>query len=82
LPQKFASNFQGLGLDSIVTKGFGPTAPVGDNKIAAGRQLNRRVEVIVRGEVSAIKSARKRPVRLKGVLPSKRAGGFAASSQR
>jgi outer membrane protein OmpA-like peptidoglycan-associated protein len=53
LPQKFASNFQGLGLDSIVTKGFGPTAPVGDNKTAAGRQLNRRVEVIVRSEVVA-----------------------------
>jgi outer membrane protein OmpA-like peptidoglycan-associated protein len=46
---------QGLGMDSIGTSGLGPTMPVGDNKTAAGRQMNRRVEIIVSGEVIGTK---------------------------
>lgn len=41
---------QGLSGDSITSKGFGKTMPVADNSTAAGRQLNRRVEIIVSGE--------------------------------
>ena len=42
---------QGLPEANITAQGFGPTAPVADNGTAAGRQQNRRVEIIVSGEV-------------------------------
>ena len=37
--------------DNVVSRGFGKTRPVADNKTAAGRKLNRRVEMIVSGDV-------------------------------
>lgn len=40
----------GFPSDSITAKGFGKNRPVGDNATAAGRQQNRRVELIVSGE--------------------------------
>lgn len=42
---------QGLQAEHITSKGFGKTMPVADNATAAGRQQNRRVEIIVSGEV-------------------------------
>jgi outer membrane protein OmpA-like peptidoglycan-associated protein len=42
---------QGLSPDIITSKGFGPANPVADNSTAAGRKANRRVEIIVSGEV-------------------------------
>jgi outer membrane protein OmpA-like peptidoglycan-associated protein len=42
---------QGLSADSITSKGLGPANPVADNSTAAGRKQNRRVEIIVSGEV-------------------------------
>lgn len=42
---------QGLAADAISAKGFGKTAPIADNATAAGRQKNRRVELIVSGDV-------------------------------
>jgi outer membrane protein OmpA-like peptidoglycan-associated protein len=42
---------QGLAADTITAQGFGKTMPVADNSTAAGRQKNRRVEIIVSGEV-------------------------------
>jgi len=33
--------------DRITAQGMGPQNPIGDNKTAAGRQLNRRVEIIL-----------------------------------
>ena len=42
---------QGLQAGQITSKGFGKTMPVADNATAAGRQQNRRVELIVSGEV-------------------------------
>ena len=42
---------QGLAADSVTAKGFGKTMPIADNSTAAGRQQNRRVEIIVSGEV-------------------------------
>jgi len=42
---------QGLQAAQITSKGFGKTMPVADNATAAGRQQNRRVEIIVSGEV-------------------------------
>ncbi len=41
---------QGLSGDAITSNGFGKTMPVADNGTAAGRQQNRRVEIIVSGE--------------------------------
>src|SRR4051794_32506310 len=46
---------QGLASSAITAKGFGKTAPVADNGNAAGRQKNRRVELVVSGEVIGIK---------------------------
>jgi outer membrane protein OmpA-like peptidoglycan-associated protein len=42
---------QGLADGSVSAKGLGKTLPVADNDTAAGRQKNRRVEIIVSGEV-------------------------------
>jgi outer membrane protein OmpA-like peptidoglycan-associated protein len=42
---------QGLPETSLVAVGFGKSMPVADNSTAAGRQQNRRVEIIVSGEV-------------------------------
>jgi outer membrane protein OmpA-like peptidoglycan-associated protein len=42
---------QGLNGDSVTAKGFGKTMPVADNATAAGRQQNRRVELVVSGDV-------------------------------
>lgn len=41
---------QGMSSASITSKGFGKTKPVADNSTAAGRQQNRRVELVVSGE--------------------------------
>ena len=42
---------QGLPPDKVTAHGFGKTMPVSDNSTAAGRQKNRRVEIVVAGEV-------------------------------
>jgi len=42
---------QGLNPESLTAKGFGKTRPVADNTTAAGRQQNRRVELVVAGEI-------------------------------
>jgi outer membrane protein OmpA-like peptidoglycan-associated protein len=46
---------QGLSPDIITSKGLGPANPVADNGTAAGRKANRRVEIIVSGEVIGTK---------------------------
>jgi outer membrane protein OmpA-like peptidoglycan-associated protein len=46
---------QGLSADTITAKGMGQDNPVADNSTAAGRKQNRRVEIIVSGEVIGAK---------------------------
>ncbi|MFZ0663040.1 MAG: OmpA family protein [Acidobacteriaceae bacterium] len=41
----------GVPLDSMTATGLGPANPVADNSTAAGRQKNRRVEIVISGEV-------------------------------
>jgi len=41
---------QGVSTNSITAKGFGNTLPVASNDSSAGRQENRRVELVVSGE--------------------------------
>jgi outer membrane protein OmpA-like peptidoglycan-associated protein len=53
---------QNLPPDSITAQGFGKTQPVATNANAAGRQLNRRVELVVSGEAIGT-SARLTPPR-------------------
>lgn len=45
---------QGLSPDTITSKGLGQADPVADNNTAAGRRQNRRVEIIVSGEVIGV----------------------------
>ena len=45
---------QGLSMNSVMAKGFGKTQPVASNETAAGRQQNRRVELVVSGEVIGV----------------------------
>ncbi len=46
---------QGLDESIITAKGFGKTMPIADNSTAEGRQKNRRVEIIVSGEIIGAK---------------------------
>src|SRR5271168_4710907 len=46
---------QGLDPTSITSTGFGKSNPVSSNDTAAGRQQNRRVEIIISGEVIGTK---------------------------
>jgi outer membrane protein OmpA-like peptidoglycan-associated protein len=41
---------QGIPASTIVARGFGEAQPVASNDLAAGRQQNRRVELVVSGE--------------------------------
>jgi len=42
---------QGMQSGSVTAKGFGKTQPVASNDTAAGRQQNRRVELVISGEI-------------------------------
>ena len=42
---------QGISTSSVTAKGFGKTLPVASNDTGAGRQQNRRVELVVSGEI-------------------------------
>jgi len=46
---------QGIPISSVVVRGFGKTQPVASNTTAEGRQQNRRVELVVSGEVIGTK---------------------------
>jgi outer membrane protein OmpA-like peptidoglycan-associated protein len=41
----------GMAGNAVTSRGFGKTQPVGSNDTAAGRQQNRRVEIVVSGEI-------------------------------
>jgi outer membrane protein OmpA-like peptidoglycan-associated protein len=41
----------GIPMNSVTAKGFGKTQPVASNGTTAGRQQNRRVELVVSGEI-------------------------------
>jgi outer membrane protein OmpA-like peptidoglycan-associated protein len=42
---------QGMAAGSITAKGMGKTQPVASNDTAEGRQQNRRVEIVISGEI-------------------------------
>ena len=41
----------GIASNSVTAKGFGKTQPVASNTTSAGRQQNRRVELVISGEI-------------------------------
>lgn len=41
----------GIASDSVTAKGFGKTQPVASNTTSAGRQQNRRVELVISGDI-------------------------------
>jgi outer membrane protein OmpA-like peptidoglycan-associated protein len=41
----------GMAFASVTTRGFGKTQPVASNDTAQGRQQNRRVEIVISGEI-------------------------------
>jgi outer membrane protein OmpA-like peptidoglycan-associated protein len=49
---------QGLAASSITAKRLGSSSPIGDNTTAAGRQQNRRVEIVVSGDVIGVSLGR------------------------
>ncbi len=48
----------GVGMTDITSRGFGESQPVASNGTAAGRQQNRRVEIVVSGEPVGIQPTR------------------------
>jgi outer membrane protein OmpA-like peptidoglycan-associated protein len=46
---------QGIKSDAITARGFGKTQPVASNSTAEGRQRNRRVEMVVSGDIIGTK---------------------------
>jgi hypothetical protein len=42
---------QGLEADALSAKGYGTSNPMADNSTSQGRQKNRRVEIVISGEV-------------------------------
>jgi outer membrane protein OmpA-like peptidoglycan-associated protein len=54
---------QGIPINSLSAKGFGKTQPVASNETAAGRQRNRRVELVVSGEVIGVQIGSPSPPR-------------------
>jgi outer membrane protein OmpA-like peptidoglycan-associated protein len=42
---------QGMGANAVTSKGFGKTQPVASNDTAEGRQQNRRVELVISGDL-------------------------------
>ena len=45
---------QGVAANSVTAEGFGNTSPVASNDSAAGRQENRRVELVVSGDAIGV----------------------------
>jgi outer membrane protein OmpA-like peptidoglycan-associated protein len=45
---------EGMQQDSVTTKGFGKTQPIASNETAAGRQQNRRVELVISGDIIGV----------------------------
>jgi len=41
----------GVSINNVIAQGFGKADPVADNSTAAGRKLNRRVDMVVSGDV-------------------------------
>lgn len=46
---------QGMASGSVTSKGFGENQPIANNETADGRQKNRRVEIVISGEVIGTK---------------------------
>lgn len=45
-----ALNDMGISSDRVTTHGYGEASPVASNDSAAGRQMNRRVEIVLSDE--------------------------------
>jgi outer membrane protein OmpA-like peptidoglycan-associated protein len=69
---------QGVGTDAVTTRGLGESNPVASNATAAGRQQNRRVELVVSG--SAIGSSTGAPGSSIGTTPGS-TGGVSGAAQ-
>ncbi len=50
---------QGLSPETISSQGFGEADPIADNTTVAGRKQNRRVEIIVSGEVIGVQMSKR-----------------------
>jgi outer membrane protein OmpA-like peptidoglycan-associated protein len=61
---------QGVNPQSIESRGFGMTQPVASNSTPTGRQLNRRVDLVVTGEAIGTTGALQQPPDSRSTLPA------------
>ena len=66
----------GVAAASVTAKGLGKTLPVATNDTPTGRQQNRRVELVVSGEVIGVQIGTP-PTQTPGVTPTAQAGAGA-----
>ncbi|HYH00210.1 MAG TPA: OmpA family protein [Terriglobales bacterium] len=68
---------QGVPVNNVVARGFGQTSPVAANTTAQGRQLNRRVDLVVSGEAIGVNTGPGGPAG----SPGMNAGGGTSAGQ-
>jgi len=70
---------QGVPDQNVITRGFGDDDPIASNTTASGRQLNRRVELVVSGNAIGM-NAQSAPVANPGQVPPGTSGAIATPS--
>jgi outer membrane protein OmpA-like peptidoglycan-associated protein len=73
---------QGVSLNNVSAQGFGPSNPVASNSTTQGRQMNRRVDLVVNGESIAARNQPATNESAPGAIAAPASPGPASSDPR